>query len=1011
MAEVHQIYITHCTHGSSALERREGELASRMLGYSARAGSLHAAELRRCYRHIERYVYYYLPRDTPAEDKLSLTASSAPRRLIFHPSAGGVQLVGQVCYRPTDTQGRPGSYFAHVLWQPCDDKAQGWSAADCLRLWNARGWAQEDHVDIPFLLPSLTSAEELLAGQRPAIDDRVLRSFLTADGTLPLDDPGRVIPARWRNASLAQRRQIVQQVLEAVLQQGIQGRQGVLLLAEAELAALLLYAATRLLPRCALSADLSFSTFEPNPDRLCTLLAATQSHDPRTADLRAESYRGSGPAVVNTFVPRQENGPECTAYARGVLQRLLDEGWEAVDLALTHLARCGPRSLDDLNRAAHADRGVPLLLAGSRPSGDDWRRTFAAEYLGHAVRHHLARLAHDSNALQRLAGTPAQVPLLELAGTQSDPECRPAVLSLLKNLPDGWVDEICRLNQVARDDKLTLLLRYVTAHGELPPASEWIWEPARSGKALLPELLGRLEPSGLQRLFHHVAASHGAAFVLALLAACRHQRSRLPALSHVIRSMEDDHLVGLLLEHGEILQGYPAEEPALSQRLQKLLLGLPLPPARFAQRLTLILQAGPLVGDERLQQIARHWEVCRQQVVTVGRLQPVSSFARRRPWPQIEDAFRRAAESLNAALPEERVEDGRLDALKLQHLRQLGVALLGGEGLLPPGPWRHAALWEKARRYFTHGYWPADTLARLRPASSQRRARLLAAAILVIPLVALLGWSLWREAADDVPVTENPKLAPQASLVLPATPAAAPSLPVTAPAEVSAVEAGKGNAASGTVMGTERTEASGPPSAIPTESGAADLPAPAPVPANVVRDPDAAAPSPASATPAADRQIGLSRTASGLLDLHYVIDASPSSLGVDAATKALLTVMLRGPSGQIIKPNSVETEGFRAVWRVRQELAAGTVNSETVSGVSQFDPVRLRKDVQTVWFHLEFFASEPGLPTDHPPSLAKTAPKYLEPESGYSYRITYSITEEQLRSLRSRQPLSGPREF
>jgi len=126
MSTIHQIYCTHCTHGNSALERREGELAHRMLGYSARSGSVAAQELRRYYRQIERYVYYHLPRDTPGEEKLRLTAGSAPRRLVYLPSTSGLQLIGQVCYRQTDTEGRPGSYFAHVLFREEKDGRRRW---------------------------------------------------------------------------------------------------------------------------------------------------------------------------------------------------------------------------------------------------------------------------------------------------------------------------------------------------------------------------------------------------------------------------------------------------------------------------------------------------------------------------------------------------------------------------------------------------------------------------------------------------------------------------------------------------------------------------------------------------------------------------------------------------------------------------------------------------------------------------------------------------------------------
>lgn len=138
MSGIHQIYCTHCTHGSSALERREGELAHRMLGYSARAGSVDAAELRRYYRQIDRYTYYYLPRDTPGEEKLRLTAATAPRRLIYLPSIGGLQIVGQVVYRQMDTEGRPGSYFAHVLFRDEQQQKTPWPVLDCLKLWAAR---------------------------------------------------------------------------------------------------------------------------------------------------------------------------------------------------------------------------------------------------------------------------------------------------------------------------------------------------------------------------------------------------------------------------------------------------------------------------------------------------------------------------------------------------------------------------------------------------------------------------------------------------------------------------------------------------------------------------------------------------------------------------------------------------------------------------------------------------------------------------------------------------------
>ena len=134
MSAIQQIYCTHCTHGSSALERRQGELAARMLGYSVRAGSLEGDALRQVYRQVERYVSYHLPHDTPGEQKLQFTAATAPRRLIFIPAAGSWQVIGHVCYRQRDTEGRPGSYFAHLLCREVGDPGQSWTLLDALRL-------------------------------------------------------------------------------------------------------------------------------------------------------------------------------------------------------------------------------------------------------------------------------------------------------------------------------------------------------------------------------------------------------------------------------------------------------------------------------------------------------------------------------------------------------------------------------------------------------------------------------------------------------------------------------------------------------------------------------------------------------------------------------------------------------------------------------------------------------------------------------------------------------------
>ena len=137
---IHQICCTHCTYGSSALERREGELANRTLGYSARAGSIEA-----------RGTAQGLPAGGARSLLLSSPRYPGRRKAVAlrpPPCRGGwcylpaVRAAGkssaQVCYRPTDSEGRPGSYFAHVLLGDAAAGGPRWPALTCLRLAGAR---------------------------------------------------------------------------------------------------------------------------------------------------------------------------------------------------------------------------------------------------------------------------------------------------------------------------------------------------------------------------------------------------------------------------------------------------------------------------------------------------------------------------------------------------------------------------------------------------------------------------------------------------------------------------------------------------------------------------------------------------------------------------------------------------------------------------------------------------------------------------------------------------------
>jgi len=482
---IHQIYCTHCTHGSSALERREGELRDRMLGYSARAGSLEARDLRRYYRQIERYVSYYLPRDTPSEEKLRLTASSAPRRLIYHPSVGGLSVVGQVCYRQTDTEGRPGSYFAHVLFREEKGTQPPWSQLECLKLWGAAGWAEEDSPQIPFLLQPLDSLDQMLQGRRPAVDDYVFLSFLRTPAHGTFDDPAGVIPERWRRMDAPQRCGLFVEAFRGFLE--ITGARGesLLLAIEPSAAALMFYGIIRLLPAGAIRPPCSFSTFEPNADRVGTSLAATSFYNPRKTDLRPEAYRAAGFAL-NTFSNRRSEPratgmmpvPPDAQYARTMVRRLLEQGWEAVDWSLASFQSAGARSPEDLNRLAAVDNLVPALLDPRRTHLDDhWRRSaMAAGYFRQALARQLAGVADPATSLGPIVGRPAHLVMLELIATEpAIAGTRDAAEFLLARLPGESIAQFLKLDAVSSGAKVQVLVRYVTAHAQLPPGCEYLW--------------------------------------------------------------------------------------------------------------------------------------------------------------------------------------------------------------------------------------------------------------------------------------------------------------------------------------------------------------------------------------------------------------------------------------------------------------------------------------------------------------------------------------------------------
>ena len=758
MNGIQQVYCTHCTHGSSALERREGELARRMLGYSARAGSLAAHQLRKYYRQIERYIYYYLPRDTPGEEKLRLTAATAPRRLIYFPSTSGLQLVGQICYRQVDTEGRPGSYFAHILFHEEKDGQPRWSQLDCLKLWGAGGWVDEDSPDIPFLLPSLSSLNEMLVGRRAAIDDGVFLSFLSTSADGAFDDPGGVIPPRWRQKDPHERSDLFTEAFRLFLDVTAGRRQSLLLVVEPGLAALLFYGIVRLLPG-GIRDPISFSTFEPNTDRLTTTLAAVEFFDPGKTDLRPDVYRSRGSAI-NTFSDRRsESGRPPSQYAQTMVRRLLDEGFGAIDWRLESLQSVEARHPEDLDQLAAVDCLVPALF-DPRGSGSvqDWPTSpMAVDYLRHVLRRRVFRLDNPQSLLEPLVGQPAHLLVLGLiAAVPEIPGTRAAVEYLVKSLPAERIADLLQLDGVAPEAKLDVLTRYVTAKAKLPPGCDHLWdERARTSRpgtpasvSLLPQLLGRLDPTTLERLYKNTAGRHSDEFVVALFEACKNTRPDWAPLTQIVGDMDNAAVLSLFRSRGPVFfKEYPQDEPAMAGKLHEILHSLPRQVQQFQERLDVVLAGEHLLPEDQDREIATAWAACRRAITDIGELQGQRlGVLRLRPVDRIESASRRMTEAITRALPPNIFDDDRTGTRKQKCLRQISQRLLGGKRLLPPSAWQYKAIWQKITWYFERGVWSRAPLSKLRVKSAPLKTVWLiaggvgVAVVLVIAAMNLLGW-------------------------------------------------------------------------------------------------------------------------------------------------------------------------------------------------------------------------------------------------------------------------------
>ena len=201
--------------------------------------------------------------------------------------------------------------------------------------------------------------------------------------------------------------------------------ESVIVVAEPELAALLFYGVTRLLPEGALRQGISFSTFEPDVSRVSTALVGTSFFKPGASELRPELYRGPGYAL-NSFSSRtSDRALQNGKYADVALDVLRSGRFAALDALLARFQTGDPKTVRELETLAQAEAVVPLLLAPSPPLADlSWRQNKGSfDYVSQAV---AAQLAERRWRRTRAHSADRHRSALSPGGTVSQRRCKSA---------------------------------------------------------------------------------------------------------------------------------------------------------------------------------------------------------------------------------------------------------------------------------------------------------------------------------------------------------------------------------------------------------------------------------------------------------------------------------------------------------------------------------------------------------------------------------------------------------
>ena len=733
----HQLYITHCTRGSSyfsSAEDKAPERASVPLGYSVRSASAETEDARKIYSAIESQMYYHLPMDGSASD---IAAEKFPRRFFYLPSVDGRPVVGCVSYRKEDSAGRPGSYFAHVL---CGDGEKPWASRTVLQMYNSKFWRAADGDDVPASLPTLDMASVTPLTDGSPISDSVFENWISGK-------------TEWKTSvngeEMVIRPELFEQFFTGALSVWKDASKKIILIADSDTAALFYYGALRLAPG-GWGTHAAFSTYESAPMDFPGRLCATTFFNPLKNDLPSEMY--SGHFIFNVFTGRQsplEAKPsavflpalpgesvqypltdkgECS-YTKTVLNRLKTNSWAGVsalqqlsaamglkpggnpdaviatEFVLTHqvgltlrlIAQGNPADVVYLNRSFSPDV-VPI-----------WRQSHsAAELLQKQLVQGLSQLDIDetnvADKLKLVIGTQAHLMILELLGTQStDPKSNLVVLHLLKTLPKEFVGSWLTSGNASESAKTTMLLRHIDADGSLPPESEKsVFEGTQT--ALLSKLLVKLDPPRLGAFWNRYVQQYRLPLVAALTQCVAYHGGDVAFLNNRIEKLTMRDLIDLFKFGSERYYAeYPSNSLAMGKKLDELSTQFESFLPEFNDYVQTLSAGSHLMSEDKAKR-ANCWTSFKATAQSILDQQGDGTGNAE----ALDDLMKKLVTDFSVAAPDKESQE-RAPEKRKEFLQHVVAALFpvqdGFKQFLPPITPRNERLWEKTVSFFEDGQW------------------------------------------------------------------------------------------------------------------------------------------------------------------------------------------------------------------------------------------------------------------------------------------------------------------